>query len=105
AATVGVIGCNDAAAELHPGLLFDNSSDYIMWALAARQEKFAFPEDPEQMDGAALQNVVLQMIQSWHPNFQKLVCMSDPTTVNFIPIRTSVPIEHWTTQPNITLLG
>lgn len=98
------IGGNDSAADLHPGLLFDNTADYVMWALGARREKFPIVGDPEVMDGSALQQVVLGMMQHWHPRLRRLVELSDPSTMTPTPIHTSVPIPHWETK-RITLLG
>ena len=99
----GEIGGNDSAA-LHPDLLFDNTADYVMWALGARREKFPIVGDPEVMDGPALQQVVLGMMRNWHPRLRRLVELSDPETMTPNPIRTSVPIPHWETK-RITLLG
>lgn len=99
----GEIGGNDSAA-LHPDLLFDNTADYVMWALGARREKFPIVGDPEVMDGPALQQVVLGMMRNWHPRLRRLVELSDPSTMTPTPIRTSVPIPHWETK-RITLLG
>lgn len=98
------IGGDDAAAGLQPGLLFDNTSDYIMWALAGRGEKFAFPVDPERLDGCALLEVAAGMVNGWHPRLRQLVCTSDPSTVSFFPIRTSRPIDAWR-PTTVTLLG
>jgi 2-polyprenyl-6-methoxyphenol hydroxylase-like FAD-dependent oxidoreductase len=98
------IGGDDAAVELHPGLLFDNTSDYIMWALGGRGEKFPFSADPETLDGCALREIVAGLVKDWNPHLRQLVCASDPSTVSFFPIRTSVPIDAW--QPTtVTLLG
>ena len=44
------------------------------------------------------------MTRSWHPNLRELVRLADPSTVFAINIRTSVPIEPWTST-NVTLLG
>jgi len=101
---VGESGGNDSAADLHPGLLFDNTADYVMWAFGARREKFPIVGDPEVMDGPALQRIVLGMMRNWHPRLRRLVELSDPSTMTPTPIHTSVPIPHWETK-RITLLG
>ncbi len=75
-----------------------------MWALGARREKFPIVGDPEVMDGPALQQIVLGMMQDWHPRLWHLGELSDPSTMTPNPIRTSVPIAHWETK-RITLLG
>jgi 2-polyprenyl-6-methoxyphenol hydroxylase-like FAD-dependent oxidoreductase len=100
----GAIGGNDDSAELHPGLLFDNTEDYVMWAFSARREKYDLEEDSEEMYGSVLQDVVLGMTEDWHPRLRRLVREADPSTVALLPIHTSVPIDHWQTK-NITLVG
>ena len=59
----GGIGGNDGVAALYPGLLFDNTSDYIMWALVAREARFPFRGDPERLDGPTLREVALETIR------------------------------------------
>jgi 2-polyprenyl-6-methoxyphenol hydroxylase-like FAD-dependent oxidoreductase len=100
----GGIGGDDDSAALHPGLLFDNTADYVMWTLAAREEKFGFAGDPERLDGATLRDVARDIVAGWHPRLRRLVAAADPSTVSLIPIRTSVPIEHWEAG-RVTLLG
>ena len=101
----GSIGGNDEATlHLHPGLLFDNTSDYTFWAFVARQEKFSFQEDPEQMAGPDLQEVVLHMVRDWNPSVQQLIRESDPSATICKPLRTSRPIKPWETK-RITLVG
>src|SRR4029434_4791109 len=99
------IGGNDEAVLQHyPGLLFDNLSDYIFWAFLARQEKYPAGEGVRQLDGAALQTMVFEMTQRWHPRLQQLICTSDPSTIICKPLHTSVPFKHWATK-RVTLLG
>jgi len=98
------IGGDDNAAALHPGLLFDNTSDYILWALAGRGEKFAFRSDPEEMDGRTLREVAAGLARNWHPHLRQLIRAADPSTVDFFPIRTSIPIGPWS-PTTVTLLG
>jgi 2-polyprenyl-6-methoxyphenol hydroxylase-like FAD-dependent oxidoreductase len=101
----GAIGGNDdAALQHHPGLLFDNTSDYLFWAFVARREKFPFKEAPEHLDGPALHKVALGIVQGWHPNLQQLVAQAEPATVIYKPLRTATPIHHWETK-RITLVG
>jgi salicylate hydroxylase len=94
---------DDAPVQAHPGLLFDNRSDYLFWAFIARKGKYHTPLDPQQ-DGMALQQIALKMIEGWHPRVRQLVHASDPSTIICKPLYTSLPIRHWTTQ-RITLLG
>jgi salicylate hydroxylase len=101
----GTIGVNEGEAlELHPGLLFDNTSDYLFWALIARREKFAFKADPQRMDGPALQKIALERVQGWHPHLERMVRESDPSTIILKLLQTALPITSWQTK-RITLVG
>ena len=85
-----------------PGLLYDNTSDYIGWGFwAARQH---FPADPMTLQGTALVDLTLRMTDGWHPALRRLIELSDPTTVFPINVRTSVPLQPWAPTP-VTLLG
>jgi 2-polyprenyl-6-methoxyphenol hydroxylase-like FAD-dependent oxidoreductase len=86
------------------GLLLDDLSDYLFWALIARQEKYPFLNEPSQLDGAALQTIALTMIEGWHPHLQQLVRQADPSTIICKPLYSSQPIKHWETW-RVTLLG
>ena len=104
AAGSGEIGGPDAAQALHPGLLFDNVHDYIFWAFSARRDSYPREADLREGDGESLRQVVLAMIADWHPQFHRLVCAADASTIAVLPIRTSVPVPPWPTR-KITLLG
>jgi salicylate hydroxylase len=103
-ADAGAIGGTDGAELLHPGLLFDNSRDYIFWAFSARRESFPREAGLREGDGEALRQVVLGMIADWHPQYHRMVCSADTSTIALLPIRTSVPVPPWPTR-SITLLG
>jgi 2-polyprenyl-6-methoxyphenol hydroxylase-like FAD-dependent oxidoreductase len=97
------IGGNDADLLARwPGLLFDNTTDHIIWGFSAAHQRFA--QDPMQMRGEELVRLTLDMTKNWHPNLRKLMSMTDPSTCFPLNIRTSVPLEAWPTT-NITLLG
>lgn len=97
------IGGNDAALIANwPGLLFDNTTDYFNWGLAAAAPQF--PSDIMQRQGADLVEVTLRMTRGWHPNFRALVTMTDPSTCFPVNIRTSVPLAPWPAS-NVTLIG
>ncbi len=103
-AAADAIGGDDGAAALHPGLLFDNTEDYLMWGFGARREQYGFVVEPERLDGPALQRAVLRLIDDWHPTLRRLVAEADPTTVSLLPIRTAVPLDPWPAS-TVTLLG
>jgi 2-polyprenyl-6-methoxyphenol hydroxylase-like FAD-dependent oxidoreductase len=97
------IGGNDATLLAHwPGLLYDNTSDYIMWGLAGARQNL--PADLLQKTGAALLAPSLDMTRGWHPHLRQLIRDSDPSTCFPINIRTSVPLAPWPSS-QVTLLG
>jgi 2-polyprenyl-6-methoxyphenol hydroxylase-like FAD-dependent oxidoreductase len=97
------VGGNDADLIAHwPGMLYDNTQDYIMWGVWGARKNL--PADPASLSGADLLPIAAEMAKTWHPNLQKLIALSDPTTVFRVNIRTSVPMAPWNTS-NVTLLG
>jgi salicylate hydroxylase len=93
------LAINDPA--MPPGLLFDNTQDYVFWAYAAKRA--AYPSQPAG-DGAALRDMVASMIDGWHPALLRLVGESDPTTVAPVVIRAMAPVRAWPASC-VTLLG
>ncbi len=99
----GGIGGNDADLLARwPGMLYDNTRDYIMWGFWAARDKFAI--DPVAAPREMLKQMTLDMTRGWHPSLRELVRQSDPSTQFGMAIRTSVPVDPWPTT-NITLLG
>ena len=99
----GDIGGSDAELiRRWPGLLFDNTRDYINWGLWAATDKY--PPGVTDMRGADIVRLALDMTSKWHPNMRKLIERSDPGSAFSINIRTSEPIEPWPST-NVTLLG
>jgi 2-polyprenyl-6-methoxyphenol hydroxylase-like FAD-dependent oxidoreductase len=97
------IGDNDAALIARwPGLLYDNTADYINWGFSASAKHF--PADLMQRKGEELIRLTLEMTPNWHPNLRTLFQQADPSTCFAINIRTSVPVPAWPTN-NVTLLG
>jgi salicylate hydroxylase len=99
---IGGIGGNEPALA-GAGNLYENTRSYLMWVLSAKRAKFRLAE-PEQADNATLAAAAAQAMQGWSNSFRDLVELTDPTTIACLPIRSSVPIGPWPTQP-ITLLG
>jgi 2-polyprenyl-6-methoxyphenol hydroxylase-like FAD-dependent oxidoreductase len=96
-------GSTDAALiEQWPGLRFDNTRDYVSWGIWASADKF--PADFRDLDGPALLRFAQRATAKWHPDWQRLLAMSDPGSLFPIAIRTSVPLDGWTPS-NVTLLG
>jgi 2-polyprenyl-6-methoxyphenol hydroxylase-like FAD-dependent oxidoreductase len=97
------IGGNDAELIAKwPGLLFDNTRDYVNWGFSAATSRF--PKDVVERRGEDLIRLVLDMTPDWHPNMRTLFRWADPTTCVPIAISTSVPVPQWQTT-NVTLLG
>lgn len=97
------IGGNDAELLEHwPGLLFDNTRDYVSWGFWAATDKF--PPNVLDLRGQELVDLVLELSPTWHRDLRELFAMADPTTAFPLEIATSEPIEPWQST-NVTLLG
>jgi 2-polyprenyl-6-methoxyphenol hydroxylase-like FAD-dependent oxidoreductase len=97
------VGGNDAELiSQWPGMLYDNTRDYIMWGLWGARQRL--PLDPTKLAQAGQLEVAKEMVKDWHPNMRRLVELSDVSTVFSINIRTSVPPEVWESSC-VTLLG
>jgi 2-polyprenyl-6-methoxyphenol hydroxylase-like FAD-dependent oxidoreductase len=98
----GTLKNDDALLAHWPGLLFDNTRDYLNWGIAASADKF--PPDVMGYSGEDLIRLTLTMTPTWSPNLRELFTLGDPSTTFAINIRTSVPIPAWKST-NVTLLG
>jgi 2-polyprenyl-6-methoxyphenol hydroxylase-like FAD-dependent oxidoreductase len=97
------VGGNDAELIAQwPGLLFDNTRDYINWGFAAPASRF--PSNVMELRGRDLMALTHRLNKGWHPNFQQLVSLTDPTTCFPVNICTSVPLAPWSSS-NVTLIG
>jgi 2-polyprenyl-6-methoxyphenol hydroxylase-like FAD-dependent oxidoreductase len=97
------IGASDAALLAKwPGLMYDNTRDYINWGFAAATTRF--PSDVMAMRGADLAHLTLEMTPGWHPHLRTLFELTDPGTAFPVNIATSTPVPAWEAT-NVTLLG
>jgi 2-polyprenyl-6-methoxyphenol hydroxylase-like FAD-dependent oxidoreductase len=97
------IGSNDAELLARwPGLLFDNTRDYLMWGVWGALRNL--PANPKALSQPALLALATEITDGWHPNLRALIRASDPATTFSLDIRTSVPIDAWQTT-NVTVLG
>ncbi|HZN19512.1 MAG TPA: FAD-dependent monooxygenase [Micromonosporaceae bacterium] len=97
------IGGNDAELIARwPGLMYDNTRDYINWGFAAHTDKF--PDDVTEMRGTDLVRLVEQMTLGWEDNLRTIFHLTDPGSCFPVSIATSVPVPQWKTT-NVTLLG
>ncbi|WDZ82983.1 FAD-dependent oxidoreductase [Micromonospora cathayae] len=97
------IGSTDAELlDRWPGLLYDNTSDYIaivIWSTARR-----FPPDIMQRRGQDLIRIALDLTTGWHPHLRELIARADPGSAMPIKVATSEPVPPW--KPStVTLLG
>jgi len=92
----------DPDVDRDPGLLRDNTADYVMWNIVARRERLG--GDPLSAEPARVQQLALTATHGWHDNLRQLITMSDLDTVSVFPLRTSRRPEPW--QPTaVTVLG
>ena len=98
----GIGGSDRALLDNWPGLLYDNTRDYINWGFAAASHKY--PPGVLKLRGQELVDVVLKMTPNWHPGYRELFRRTDLSTCFPINIMTSKPIPQWDTT-NVTLIG
>jgi salicylate hydroxylase len=79
-----------------------DDQDYLLWSYTAATGRF--PSDVLDLDGAALQRLVLERTACWSPDIRTMVTNSDPSTVAALPIRTMLPVDPWPASP-VTLIG
>jgi len=97
------VGGNDAdLIKRWPGLLYDNTRDYINWGFWTATRDY--PPNIMDLRGEELIALIKRMCAGWHPNMHTLFDLSDPSTCFPIDIQTSDRIPQWETS-NITLLG
>ena len=96
-------GGNDAKLVAEwPGLLYDNTQDYMMWGVWAAQQNF--PANPMKTPQPEQLRIAKELTTGWGTDFRRLMELTDVSTVFSIGIRTSVPLDPWATS-NVTLLG
>ncbi len=85
-------------------LRFEDESNYLMWALSARDNRSGFPSTNGEMSDEELQAFTLRACSGWHPGFSAMIQSSDPASLSVITVRTSVPVSPWPTG-RVTLIG
>ncbi|MGW4466400.1 FAD-dependent oxidoreductase [Micromonospora sp. NPDC004704] len=97
------IGDSDARLiERWPGLLFDNTRDYINLIIWSAHDRF--PPDVMARRGEELVRLALDLTGNWHPNLRKLFERSDPESCIPVKVATSEPVQPWPPS-NVTLIG
>jgi 2-polyprenyl-6-methoxyphenol hydroxylase-like FAD-dependent oxidoreductase len=85
-----------------PGFVDLLDEDSIGWALwGARQH---FPSNAETLGGEDPQRAGLALTRAWHPHMRALIALTDPAAIQYLGMRTSVPVAPWDSS-NVTLLG
>jgi 2-polyprenyl-6-methoxyphenol hydroxylase-like FAD-dependent oxidoreductase len=98
----GIGGSDAELVKNWPGLLYDNTRDYINWGFNAASSRF--PANVMELRGKELVDLVLRMTPDWAPELHQLFRLGDPSTCFPINIHTTDPIPQWPTT-NVTLLG
>ncbi len=94
---------NDDAQRHQSGLLFDNTRDYVFWALGV--PRALRPDAATLARGAqALHAWARRQADAWPQDLRALLLLTDPATVNATPVLASLPVPAWTTGA-VTLLG
>lgn len=76
----------------------------MFWAYSGPRADIEHDTPLERLAPRDLQRLVLDHIDSWHPDYSVLVCASDPTSLHFTTIKTLVPVASWPSR-RITLIG
>ena len=100
----GLIGADDESHRDIAGFHFNNSTSYIWWNTAYPKGSLASEDALKAMDGAGLLELLVDRIAEWHPSVVDLVRYTEPSTVQLLRVRSSVPVEPWQTR-RVTLLG
>ncbi|MFB9238597.1 FAD-dependent oxidoreductase [Plantactinospora siamensis] len=98
-------GIGTADADLiarWPGLLYDNTRDYVNLAVWSAAERF--PADVRQRRGAELLDLAGELTRDWHPTLRGIFAASDPASCFPVSLATSEPVRPWPTS-TVTLLG
>lgn len=85
-------------------LPFDDNQSYLMWGLSGRGADSGLPSHPGQMANDDLRDLALRVCSDWHPDFSRMIRMTDPATIGVLAIRTSLPVKPWPTG-RVTLIG
>ncbi|MFD1932352.1 FAD-dependent oxidoreductase [Nonomuraea mangrovi] len=92
------------ARDQRPGLLMDNTADYVMWNIVSTWGRLGDREKLERMSGAELQQVAFAATEGWAPQLRELIARSDLDSLSIFPLKTSTPVKGWESG-NVTLIG
>ncbi|MEE1783182.1 NAD(P)/FAD-dependent oxidoreductase [Streptomyces sp. SP17BM10] len=86
-----------AAAELAPEVELPDTDSYLRWVVT-------LPEQLTGDDWATVRDLLLPLLDGWHPDLVELVRASDVVNSSPLTLRYTEPVPHWGTGP-VTLLG
>lgn len=96
-------GSNDEGLmERWPGLRFDNTTDYVSWAITT--SRTLAPADVLEREGADLVTLAGELSAGWEPRWLDLIATSDPGAAVALSIRTADPVPAWTPS-TVTMIG
>jgi 2-polyprenyl-6-methoxyphenol hydroxylase-like FAD-dependent oxidoreductase len=98
----GVGASERELVERWPGLRFDNTTDYVSWAITT--SRTIAPDDVLDRTGPDAVALAGQLSAGWDPRWLELVATADPGSTVALSIRTADPVPAWTPS-TVTMLG
>lgn len=92
----------DELVSRWPGLRFDNTTDYVSWAITT--SRTIAPADMLEREGADLVALAGELSAGWDPRWLELIATSDPGAAVALGIRTADPVPAWTPS-TVTMIG
>jgi len=87
------------AAELAPDVVLPITGDYMRWVMFLPEDIGRLPDD-----WVATRELLLGLIEGWHPDLVELVGQSDVGNSSILTTQYAEPVPRWETR-RITLLG
>ncbi|MEJ2865917.1 NAD(P)/FAD-dependent oxidoreductase [Actinomycetospora flava] len=85
-----------------PGLRFDNTTDYISWAITTSRS--IAPPDLLERTGADALALAGELSEGWDPRWLDLIATADPGSTVALGIRTADPVPAWAPS-TVTMVG
>ena len=82
----------------------DDMGDYLMWGFFANRHHYGVSGDIRTVPAADMHDIVLGLIESWHPRLVALLRASDLSTLYAWPMRVAPTVQPWQST-NVTLIG
>ncbi len=97
------VGANERElVDRWPGLRFDNTTDYISWAITTSRS--IAPADALDRTGTDALALAAQLSAGWDPRWLDLIATADPGSTVALSIRTSDPVPAWAPS-SVTMVG